>query len=884
MVGRLLGHYRIVEKLGSGGMGEVYRAEDTRLGRNVAIKVLPAALADDPERMQRLAREARVLATLNHPNIAAIYALEETDGLRALVLELVPGLCLVECLAGGGLPLPEALSICRQVATGLEAAHDRGVVHRDVKPANVMITPAGQAKILDFGLAKSVSYVGSDSQAPTLTGDLTTPGAIAGTVSYMSPEQARGLACDQQTDIWAFGCLMYETLTGRRLFAAANPADTLLKILSTDADLSGLPPETPPRVRQLIQRCVRRDPKQRLRHIGDARLELEEDTPDAPAVALASPRSQLGWTAVLLAAFAAGLAGWFLRARLVAPAPPQNIHVQRLTDRVGLEETPAMSPDGKSVAFVAEAEGRRQIWVRLLAGGTPLAITRDDVDHYGPRWSPDSGSLIYYTAGKQPGEAGTIWEISALGGIPQRLVSALGPADLSHDGRNLAFFRFQTGGSIELAVASRDGSRARTVTRLPGALHSNPRWSPDDRRIAFLREPGGPFFTVSLLVADLAGGEPQQVVRPASLLQGFAWIPDGSRLIVSSAQGSTITYPPTYNLWAAPVGGSAPAQLTFGESSYEFPDVGKEGRLVVSRVRTQSDIWKFPVTGEPADNVRRGVRITRQTGQVRTVSVSPDETEAVFLSDNGGHVNVWATRVADGTMYPITRESDPRVLVAVPLWSPRGDLINFLSSRNSTTRDLRLWLVKPDGSEPRDLEITGAGACWSGDGQWLYYQDVEKGVNRIRKVRVDGGQPVTVRNDNAVGCAAAPDGSTLYYAKALSQASGTWDFEVRSAKPESGASGLIGYVSGSRVPVSPLNFQPYLSPDGKWLGMPLNDGSTSNLWALSTSGGAWRKLTDFRPRNVVIPRRIAWSRDGKHLYASVSEIDADIVMLSGLNW
>jgi Tol biopolymer transport system component len=161
---------------------------------------------------------------------------------------------------------------------------------------------------------------------------------------------------------------------------------------------------------------------------------------------------------------------------------------------------------------------------------------------------------------------------------------------------------------------------------------------------------------------------------------------------------------------------------------------------------------------------------------------------------------------------------------------------------------------------------------------------VEKGVNRIRKVRIDGGQPVTVRNDNAVGCAAAPDGSTLYYAKALSQASGTWDFEVRSAKPESGASELIGYVSGSRVPVSPLNFQPYLSPDGKWLGMPLNDGSTSNLWALSTSGGAWRQLTDFRPRNVVIPRRIAWSRDGKHLYASVSEIDADIVMLSGLNW
>ena len=320
--GRLLGHYRIVGKLGSGGMGEVYRAEDTRLLRDVAVKVLPAAVADDPQQMQRLEREARALAALNHPNVAAIYGLEETDGLRALVLELVPGQNLSERLARRGLPLEEALSICRQIAAGLEAAHERGVIHRDIKPANVMITPDGLAKVLDFGLAKPLSCgPPADSQTLPVTDDLSKPGTISGTVSYMSPEQARGIKCDEQTDIWAFGCVMYESLTGRRLFAAETMPDTLLQIVGNDADLSGLPSSTPPRIRRLIERCVRRDPKRRLQHIGDARLELEdveEDTSEMlPAVAAAPRGKRVVWTAVLLAAVAAGLAYWLLQRNAV---------------------------------------------------------------------------------------------------------------------------------------------------------------------------------------------------------------------------------------------------------------------------------------------------------------------------------------------------------------------------------------------------------------------------------------------------------------------------------------------------------------------------------------------------------------------------------------
>ena len=278
LTGKTLGVYHVQEAIGAGGMGEVYRARDTRLGRDVAVKVLPASYGNDAGRVARLQREARLLATLNHPHIAAIHGLEEGDGIVALVLEIVEGRTLAERLAAGPIPISEALALARQIADGMEAAHEKGVIHRDLKPANIKIRPDDVVKILDFGVAKAVTEHASAEDAPTLTVNLTRDSAIVGTAAYMSPEQARGLPVDKRTDIWAFGCLLYEMLTGRRPFTGATITDVLAAIVDREPDWTALPASTPSNITRLLRRCLEKDAKRRLRDIGDARIEI--DSPD----------------------------------------------------------------------------------------------------------------------------------------------------------------------------------------------------------------------------------------------------------------------------------------------------------------------------------------------------------------------------------------------------------------------------------------------------------------------------------------------------------------------------------------------------------------------------------------------------------------------------
>jgi eukaryotic-like serine/threonine-protein kinase len=886
--GLQLGSYEILGLLGKGGMGEVYLARDAKLLREVAIKVLPEAFSDSPERLSRFEREARILASLNHPNIAAVYGLEQQNSHLFLILEFVPGSTLAELIKNHPLPTQEAFPLMRQIAEGLEAAHEKNVIHRDLKPANIKITPQGKVKILDFGLAKAFSPNGSSdpelSITPTI--DQTQSGIILGTAPYMSPEQLRGKSIDRRSDIWSFGCVFFEALTGHPPFHGETFSDTAVQILGTEPDWSLLPPRLPADVHRLIRRCLQKDLNRRIQNIGDARIEIEEapystestSKFDSVSTKERATRKQRWFGMAAAVILLAALAGFLLfKLTQISSKKIQSVQFSRLTDFPGLEESPAISPDGKSVAFTSDLSGKRQLWIRLLAGGAPLQITNDDADHLYPRWSPDSSSVLYYSPSESAAN-GTIWEVSALGGSPRRITTSIGGVDVSHDGTRIAFFRFYNG-EVELAVSSRNGTNPKTVVRLnPAFNYFYPRWSPDDQWIGY--QQGIIFDFDVFIVPEKGNAPPKALVTDGRLLNGFSWLPDGKGIIYSSSQGSTILYLPPFNLWTVSLNKKNPRQLTFGDTSYFHPDMNSKGNLVCSRMIMHFDIWKYPVSGTPRENVQAGQRITHQTAQVQTPSIGPNDHEIVYLSDSGGHANLWSQNLESGKSQQITYEQDPAVAMGVPVWSPDGKNIAFVL-RKPGGWSVDLWLINPDGSNLRKVEAAGGWATWSSDGRWLYYAVSKQGIWKMKKVQANGGQPTVIRPENAQAPALSPDGKTLYFVLYLGNINGTPDLEIRAASPESAPSNLLARISGNRVPSWQL-IHPVISPDGKSLAMPLSDGGITNIWTLSTGEGEWRQITDFGELRTFIARRVSWSQDGKSIYAAVAEGDADIILLNHL--
>jgi eukaryotic-like serine/threonine-protein kinase len=884
--GTRLGPYEILSALGSGGMGEVYRARDTTLNRDVALKVLPPQFTANTDRVARFEREARLLASLNHPHIGSIYGLERSGTTPALVLELVEGDTLDARVRRGPLPLSEALAIAQQIADALDAAHTSGIVHRDLKPSNIKISRDGTVKVLDFGLAKAFDTEGSGpdlSTSSTLTSAGTLPGVILGTAAYMSPEQARGQPVDKRTDIWAFGCVLLEMLTGSATFARATATDTIAAVVGAEPDWGSLPAGTPASIRRVLTRCLEKDARRRLHDIADARIELE-DAMTAPALAVVPARRV--WIRSTMWALSLGLVAalavaWAARDRFGRPGePPPDTRVMRLTDLPGLEEFPAISPDGRSVAFTAGVGGTRQLFMQLITGGAPLQLTRDPVDHEYPRWSPDSSSIFYFSAAA-PGELqGNIWEIPALGGVPRRVVSSVGGADVSPTDGRLAHFRLAKKG-IELVAATTDGSRSDVIAEFaPATYYLYPRWSPDGKWVAFQR---GDSVRFDVFVAPATGGEPRQLTRDNNMMSGFAWLPDSTGIVYSSSRGGTMPYLPTLGLWLVTLRDGNVRRITSGESSYVSPDISRSGAILVSRMKLQTDIWKFPVDGSPAENVRRGVRVTRQTGQVLTPTASPRDHEVAFLSDSGGHANLWVVNTESGQLRQVTHERDPSVAMGVPVWSPDGRAIAFVSSRGNQGLTFGVWLVDPDGSNLRNVANPGLGPAWSPDSRWVYYATRGGAAATdvvLKKVPVDGGAAVTVTTErlrNVIGL----DRTTLYYSFERPLMDGTPEFEIRAATPENAPFRVLARIPASRVPIWQI-VNPALSPDGKWLAQALTDGLTTNVWALSTATGEWRQITDFGDRTTFIARRVSWSSDGRSILAAVGDGDSDIVLLDGL--
>jgi Tol biopolymer transport system component len=518
-----IAHYRISGKLGEGGMGAVYRSTDTKLDREVAIKVLPDAFARDGDRMARFTREAKVLASLNHPNIAAIYGVED----RALIMELVEGHDL-----RGPLPTSTARNYARQIAGALDAAHEKGIVHRDLKPANIRNTPDGGVKVLDFGLAKlgepaNDSPAASDS--PTMTSSATRMGVIMGTAAYMSPEQARGQKVDKRADIWSFGVAFYEMLTGRRLFGGDTVSDTLAAVLKTDPDWSALPPDTPPAIRRLLRRCLDRDRKQRLADIADARLEIDEamgGAPEPPALA-AVPQARAAWrwwNAILALVALAGLAVAAEHFRETPPEPaavrfqipaPENASFGDM----GL----ALSPDGRQLAFIATgADGRPMLWVRPLDSISAHALPGTEGATLLPFWSPDSRVIAFMVQGK-------VKKIEAAGGPPQTLCEVPGNViggSWSRDG--VVIFGTPSGGLFRVPQAGGTPTRLTPSDDPNGEFgHLRPWFLPDGRHFLYFSR-SVKQEVVGIYLATLDGKERRRLVATS---QGGAYAPPaaGSR-------------------------------------------------------------------------------------------------------------------------------------------------------------------------------------------------------------------------------------------------------------------------------------------------------------------------------------------------------------------
>ena len=541
-----------------------------------------------------------------------------------------------------------------------------------------------------------------------------------------------------------------------------------------------MPRDTPSAIRRLLRRCLEKDVRRRLRDIGDARLELEDAA--AESIEPASVRQR-------------------------------EISVERLTDAVGIAVAPALSPDGRMVAFVAVANGRRHIWIRMAAGGAPLQVTRDDADHDAPRWIADSSAIIYYSPTANAAN-GFLWRIATLGGTPRRLAPATGGADVSRDGRRLAFFQAMDG-AVALVATTIDGASPSTVLMLsPEFRYECPRWSRDDREIAFQQT--GTLFVARIEVATVAGGARRTVAR-AGWMRGHTWLPDGSGLVYSSSAGSTLAYPPTNNLRTVGAGGDHDRQLTFGDVSYHEPDVRDTGRLLASRVRGRSDIWSFPIDGTPAENVRNAVRVTNQTGQIQVPAVSPDGRTVVYVSDSGGHSNLWCAGVDGSAATQITFERDPAVTVGVPFWTPGADRILFVRGHQGA---LDVCAIAPDGTGFTTMVHQAFSPCISADGRWLYFSRPDV---TLEKMDLTTGTILPVRA-NATG-AAGGGARPLYFTQTTDPAlASRSDNELCRAEIDDGPATPLARVPASRVALAPrLWIHSMLSPDERWLATPLLD-------------------------------------------------------------
>jgi eukaryotic-like serine/threonine-protein kinase len=803
-------------------MGEVYRARDGTLGRDVALKLLPAEVVLDPDRVARFKREAQILAALNHPLIASIYGVEESNGAPVLVLELVEGPTLAERLREGRLPLEEALAIGHQIAQALEAAHEQGIVHRDLKPANIKLRPDGTVKVLDFGLAKGLGPPSDADHASRVTetrSAMTRLGAVVGTAGYMSPEQARGEAVDRGTDIWAFGVVLFEALSGSRAFAAGTTTETLAAVLRADPDWSRLPPDVPQSLRRVLRRCLTRERRRRLADIRDARLEIEEAQNGTEASSGAAPRPLWRERLLWLTAVVVALAGALIGLRHAPPAAGlREWHVEITTPQTSDPVSLALSPDGQKLAFVGTSEGRSLLWVRRLDTGDAQPLRGTDGAAF-PFWSPDSRSIGFVAGeklrrvgldGDQPKVLGTA--IVGAGGTWNRQGLVLLP--LVPD--SPLFWVPETGGTPVLLRTHSAGARwggerfpqflpdgrhfiyyaAESRSVLLGALDEPQRQHLLDADAAAVLAPPAEILFVREGVLYAQRFDPSRL-RPegatTSLATGVAVNPLGAAAVSASAEGSIAYRTGLANgarqlAWFDRSGHRLGAVGPVDTLNSLNPSLSPDGRRVVftRSVNGNADLWTV--------DVERGIpnRFTEEATPDITAVWAPDGRSILYSGTapgpGGFHLYVKPT-AAEGARAPLVERSQPNCIAMD--WSRDGRHVMYRARDVANDRDARweIWVVPMQGARAPVAVVREAfdarQAKFSPDGRWIAFESNRSGAFEIY-VRPFPGPGPNVRVSNAGG--AQPrwrsDGTELFY---VSPDGRLMSVAVRSA---SGGAGL----------------------------------------------------------------------------------------------
>jgi hypothetical protein len=803
--GTRLGPYEITAQIGVGGMGEVYRATDTNLKRAVAIKVIPEAVAADVDRLARFQREAEVLASLNHPNIAQVHGLQKSDGATALVMELVEGPTLAERIAEGPLSLDDALHVAKQIAEALEAAHERVIIHRDLKPANIKLRSDGTVKVLDFGLAKVMEPPGTTSsgvsQSPTITTPaMTQAGVILGTAAYMSPEQARGKPVDKRADIWAFGCVLYEMVTGKRAFPGEDVSETLATVIKGEPDWNRLPANTRGGVRRLLRRCLQKDVNERLHDISDARIEIEEAQatidPDVTIVAAPAPvhgRERVVWTLLAIATLmvVALAVPATLYVRRTVPEPPAVTRLDVVTPATSDAFSFALSRDGRQLVFVANGEKGQQLWVRPLDQTTAQPLASTEGATY-PFWAPDGRAVGFFADGK-------LKRISLTGGAVQVLADAPLPRGGSWNAEGVIVFSPNAGSAV-MRVAATGGDVA-PVTQLGSGQGSHrwPQFLPDGRRFLFSMATGLPH-TQGAYIGSLDRDDPM-LVLPAETAVLYA--APGYLLLVS--QGLLLAYP--FDTASGTVGNEAiPVAQGVGTDDGAFHSAFSVSERGVLAHRAGA-------------GSRRQLAWFNRSGELMGAIGSPDE-------------NGWANPelAADSRRIALNRTVQGNVDV---------------------------WLLETGRGVPTRFTFDAgldSGAIWSPDGGQIVFRSTRKGSYDLFHKPASGTveeQPLLITPENKTALDWSPDGRFLLYsAQNPKTASDIWALPmVSERKPFAVVQSSFDEIEGQ------------FSPDGQWIAYSSNESGRYEIyirafpkvgekWQVSASGG-------MQPR---------WQRDGRELF------------------